>query len=599
MITRQNRIKFLGIFLLTLIVCLSFSQAKSLISQPEYKVKMDLGVMIPMRDEVKLSSDFYFPDAEGKFPVILIRTPYNNSTSRYDRYGKFYASRGYVVVIQDCQGRFDSEGEWYPMEGEEYDGYDTIEWIAKQPWSNEKVGMTGVSYVGFVQWMAASGNPPHLTCIFTYGSPSNIYGDTWFSFGTLYLMDSITWAFAMDGRTNQNLGVNDWLNLKDHLPLITLDEFLGRKIDFWKAWLSHPNYDEYWKKQGMKGKYHKINVPSVTVTGWYDDGQHGSLENYYSLIREGTDYAKKNAKLIIGYWRHSGPYPHTNNPYTKLGAFDFGDDALLDLETYELRWFDYWLKGFENNIMNEPKVKLFILGENKWRDEKEWPLPDTKYKKFYFHSRGNANTLYGDGYLNMTSPGKEPPDKYIYDPADPVPSIRGGTGARGGISSDPIDQRVNEKRMDVLCYTSEGLKDDLEVTGPIKIILYASSSAKDTDFGGKLVDVHPNGTAYNVCFAASGLISARFRESLEKPSLIEPGKVYKYEIKLRPTSNIFKKGHRIRVEISSSDFPIFNRNLNTGKDPYTSTDMVKARQKIYHNAEYPSHIVLPIIERKK
>jgi len=306
MITRQNRIKFLGIFLLTLIVCLSFSQAKSLISQPEYKVKMDLGVMIPMRDAVKLSSDFYFPDAEGKFPVILIRTPYNNSTPRYDR-----------------------------------------------------------------------------------------------------------------------------------------------------------------------------------------------------------------------------------------------------------------------------------------------------YKKFYFHSRGNANTLYGDGYLNMTSPGKEPPDKYIYDPADPVPSIRGGTGARGGISSDPLDQRVNEKRMDVLCYTSEGLKDDLEVTGPIKIILYASSSAKDTDFGGKLVDVHPNGAAYNVCFAASGLISARFRESLEKPSLIEPGKVYKYEIKLRPTSNVFKKGHKIRVEISSSDFPIFNRNLNAGKDPYTSTDMVKARQKIYHNAEYPSHIVLPIIERKK
>lgn len=384
-ITRQNRIKFLGIFLLTLIVCLSFSQAKSLISQPEYKVKMDLGVMIPMRDAVKLSSDFYFPDADGKFPAILIRTPYNNSRSRYDRYGKFYASRGYVVVIQDCRGRFDSEGEWYPMEGEEYDGYDTIEWIAKQPWSNEKVGMTGVSYVGFVQWMAASGNPPHYT----------------------------------------------------------------------------------------------------------------------------------------------------------------------------------------------------------------------KYKKFYFHSRGNANTLYGDGYLNMTSPGKEPPDKYIYDPADPVPSIRGGTGARGGISSDPIDQRVNEKRMDVLCYTSEGLKDDLEVTGPIKIILYASSLAKDTDFGGKLVDVHPNGTAYNVCFAASGLISARFRESLEKPSLIEPGKVYKYEIKLRPTGIVFKKGHKIRVEISSSDFPIFNRNLNTGKDPYTSTDMVKARQKIYHNAEYPSHIVLPIIERKK
>jgi len=244
-------------------------------------------------------------------------------------------------------------------------------------------------------------------------------------------------------------------------------------------------------------------------------------------------------------------------------------------------------------------VKLFVMGENKWRDAAEWPLPETKYTKYYFHSNGPANTEYGEGYLNVTSPGEEPSDKYIYDPSDPVPSIRGGTGARGGVSSDPVDQRVNEKRMDVLCYTSEVLKEDIEVVGPVKIILYASSSAQDTDFCGKLVDVHPNGAAYNVCYAASGLITARFRESVEKPSFIAPGKVYEYEIKLRPTGNVFKKGHRIRVEISSSDFPIFNRNLNAGKDPYTSTDSVEAHQTIYHDKEHPSHIVLPIIEEKR
>lgn len=595
----KMRIKSPIFLILALVLGVALSRAESVISKPDYKVRLNLGIMIPMRDGVKLSTDFYFPDAEGKFPTILIRTPYNNSTPRYDRYGQFYASRGYVAAIQDCRGRYDSEGEWYPSVGEEYDGYDTVEWIVQQPWSNGKVGMTGVSYVGFVQWMAATEQPPHLTCIFTYGSPSNIYGDTWFSFGTLYLMDAITWAFLMHGRTNQNLDVNKWLNLQDHLPLATLDEFLGRKIAFWKDWLSHPKYDEYWAKQGMKNKYHRINIPSVTVTGWYDDGQHGALENYYGLVREGTEFAKKNAKLIIGYWLHGGPYPHTENFYTKLGAFDFGDDALLDLETYELRWFDYWLKGFENNIMNDAKVKLFILGKNEWRDEKEWPLPDTKYKKFYFHSNGNANTLFGDGRLNTEAPGPEPPDEYTYDPADPVPSVRGGTGARGGISSDPVDQRVNEKRMDVLCYTSDVLKDDVEIVGPVKIVLFASSSASDTDFCGKLVDVHPNGAAYNVCYAASGMISARFRESMEKPSLIEPGKVYKYEIELRPTGIIFKKGHRIRVEISSSDFPIFNRNLNTGRDPYTTADMVRANQRIFHNAEYPSHIVLPVIEREK
>ncbi len=587
------------LLILTLVLSVTFSRAESVISKPDYKVRLNLGVMIPMRDGVKLSSDFYFPEAEGKFPAILIRTPYNNSTPRYDRYGKFYATRGYVVVIQDCRGRYDSEGKWYPFFGEEYDGYDTVEWIAKQPWSNGKIGMTGVSYVGFVQWMAAVTQPPHLTCIFSYGSPSNIYGDTWFSYGTLYLIDAVTWAFLMDGRTNQNMGVNEWLKLKDHLPLITLDEFLGRKIEFWKEWLSHPNYDEYWAKQGMKNRYNRINIPSVTVTGWYDDGQHGALENYYGLMREGTEFAKKNAKLVIGYWRHGGPYPHSENDCTKLGAFDFGPDALLDLETYELRWFDYWLKGFKNNIMNGARVKLFVLGKNEWRDEKEWPLPDTEYTKFYFHSSGKANTLFGDGRLSMEIPEKQPSDKYVYDPADPVPSVRGGTGARGGISSDPIDQRVNEKRMDVLCYTSDVLKDDVEIVGPVKIVLFASSSARDTDFCGKLVDVHPNGAAYNVCYAASGLISARFRDSVEKPSLIEPGKVYRYEIELRPTGTIFKEGHRIRVEISSSDFPIFNRNLNTGKDPYTTTDMVTADQEIFHNPEYPSHIVLPVIEREK
>jgi len=593
----KKGIKFFIIFVLTLTIARALAEAEDLISQPVHKVRLQLGAMIPMRDGVKLSSDFYFPDVEGKFPAILIRTPYDNSSARYDRYGKFYASRGYAVCIQDCRGRYDSEGQWYPFVGEEYDGFDTIEWMASQPWSNGKVGMTGVSYVGFVQWMAASEQPPHLTCIFSYGSPSDIFGDTWFSFGTLYLMDSITWAFMMDGRTNQNMGVHDWLNLKDHLPLLTLDEFVGRKIGFWKDWLSHRHWDEYWAKQGLKGKFGKINVPSVTVTGWYDDGQHGSLENYYGLMKEGTEQARKNAKLIIGYWRHGGPYPHTENYYTKLGDFEFGPDALLDLESYELRWFDYWLKGHPNKIMNEPKVKLFILGENTWREEKEWPLPDTKYTKFYFHSGGKANTLYGEGSLDTIAPGKEPPDEYTYDPADPVPSIRGGTGARGGISSDPIDQRINEKRMDVLCYTSDVLKEELEVTGTIEIVLYAASSAVDTDFCGKLIDVHPNGAAYNVCYAASGFLSARFRESLDNPSLIEPGKVYKYEISLRPTGIVFKKGHRIRVEISSSDFPIFNRNLNTGKNPYTSTEMVKANQTIFHSAEYPSHIVLPVIDR--
>lgn len=566
------------------------------ISEPRYDVRMQLGVMVPMGDGVELSTDIYLPDAEGRFPLILARTPYDNSSVRYDRQGKYYASRGYAFAIQDCRGRYDSDGKWVPHTGEESDGYDTIEWLAQQPWCDGNVGMTGVSYVGFVQWLAASEQPPHLKCIFTYGSPGSIYGDTWFHHGTLYLMDAITWAFGMDGRTWQNLRVHDWEHLT-HLPLIGLDNALGRQIDYWDEWLSHSTFDDYWKKQSMIGRYNRVNVPAVTVTGWYDDGQQGSLENYYGVQREGTEFAKKNQKLIIGYWRHGGPYPQRENLYTELGVFDFGKEALLDLQEYELRWFDHWLKRYENRIEFEPKVLLFIMGENVWRGESDWPIPRTQYRNFYLHSDGHANTLYGDGTLSTEAPKREPVDRYVYDPSDPVPSIRGGTGARGGISSDPIDQRVNEKRNDVLCYTSDPLKEDLEITGPIKVVLYAASSARDTDFCAKLVNVFPNGAAYNVCYAASGLITARFRKSSQDPSLIDPGKVYEYEIPMRPTGMVFKKGHRIRVEVSSSDFPIYNRNLNTGADPYTSTDMEVAQQTIYHDAKHPSHIVLPVIAR--
>ena len=574
--------------------------ASQIISKPICKVKMQFGIMIPMRDGVRLSTDIYMPDTSGSFPAILARTPYNNSTSRYDRWGKYYAERGYIFAIQDCRGRYDSEGAWHPHIGEELDGYDTIEWLASQPWCDGNVGMAGISYVGFVQWMAASEQPPRLKCIFTYGSPSSIFGDTWFQNGTLYLMDAITWAFGMHGRTGQNLGVHEWTNLEDHLPLISLDDFLGRDIPYWDEWLSHSTFDDYWARQSMRNRYQRINIPAVTVTGWYDDGQHGSLENYYGVMREGTDFAKANQRLIIGYWRHGGPYPQTENDYTQLGDMDFGHKALLDLQDIELRWFDHWLKGYENTITKEPRVKLFIMGDNMWRDEEEWPLARTDYTNYYFHSGGEANTLYGDGILNREKPGDEPADVYIYDPNDPVPSIRGGEGARGGISSDPVDQRENERRSDVLVYTSATLEEDMEVTGPVTIVLYAATSARDTDWCGKLVDVHPNGAAYNVCYAGSGLMSARFRKGWwEEPSAVEPGKVYRYELPLNPTGIVFKKGHRIRVEITSSDFPIFNRNLNTGLDPYTTTEMGKATQTVYHDRDRPSYIVLPVIPEKE
>lgn len=553
-----------------------------------------------MRDGVVLSADVWRPDAEGRFPVILLRTPYSNNSPSEDKVGRFYAARGFVYVAQDCRGRYDSGGDWLPQTAEGNDGYDTVEWCASQPWSSGKVGMRGLSYMGYTQWTAAGANPPHLTCLFVYGSPSDFFLDICsHMFGTLYLMDSFTWAVMVDSRTNQDISLYDWGDESlSRLPLITLDESFGRNIPHWKEWLAHPVYDDYWRSQGLRNLYGNVTVPAVSVTGWFDDCQMGSLVNYAGVVAGGgSALARENQHLIIGYWQHRGPYPGYV-AYTAMGDMDFGPGAAFDMESFELRWFDHWLKGCDNGVEREPKVKIFIMGENLWRNENEWPLARTQYTPYYFHSGGDANTLYGDGKLDTVLPAEEKPDSYEYDPADPVHSLRGGKGARGGISADPIDQRPNEKRKDVLVYTSGVLTEDLEVTGPVKVILYAASSARDTDFCAKLVDVHPNGSAYNVCYPAIGILSARFRSGTTKVELIEPGEIYRYEIILPPTGIVFKKDHRLRVEISSSDFPLYHRNLNTGLDPYTSTEMVVAGQTVYHDTEHPSHILLPVIPRQ-
>jgi putative CocE/NonD family hydrolase len=588
------------LFIAVILHCVDSSavemQKSEAISQPEYSVIYEGNLQVPMRDGVLLSADVWRPAAEGRFPVILIRTPYSNNTPPYNLIGRFYAACGYVYVAQDCRGRYDSGGIWRPELGEDVDGYDTVEWCASQPWSNGKVGMRGLSYMGYTQWAAAVATPPHLVCLFSYGSPSDFFLDCWHMFGTLYLMDSFTWAVTMDGHTIQDLGLYEWKddNLK-HLPLTSLDEYFGRKLPYWKEWLSHPTYDDYWRAQSVRHLYGKITVPAVSVSGWYDDCQIGTIVNYSGMVEKGgSELARGNQHLILGYWRHLGPYPDYP-AYTALGEMDFGSGALFDMATYELRWFDHWLKGIDNGIDREPKVKIFVMGENRWREENEWPLARARHTPYYFHSGGSANSLNGDGKLDIGKPAEEKPDVYKYDPANPVLSLRGGTGARGGISADPIDQRPTEERKDVLVYTSEALTEDLEVTGPVEVILYAASSACDTDFCAKLVDVHPDGRVLNVCYPAAGIISARFRNGTAKAEPIEPGKVYRYEIVLRPTSIVFKKGHRIRVEVSSSDFPMYNRNLNTGLNPYTSTEMVAAVQTIYHDAERPSHILLPLI----
>jgi putative CocE/NonD family hydrolase len=361
------------------------------------------------------------------------------------------------------------------------------------------------------------------------------------------------------------------------LPLIEQDRAMGWRISFLRDWLLHPEHDLYWDRTSIGDDYTKIRASVYNIGGWYDILLEGTINNYLKMTGPGiAPEIRRKQKLMIGPWIHS-------MGKRKVGELDFGEEAVFNGNEFGLRWFDSQLKGMDNGVMEEPPVKIFIMGKNQWRYENEWPLARTDYRNYYFHSQGNANTLLGDGRLDTNPPNNESPDQYAYDPADPVPTI----GTMG-----PYDQRSVEERQDVLVYTSAPLEGDLEVTGPVKALIYASSSAVNTDFTAKLVDVYPDGRAIRIC---EGIIRADHRDPEATPSNILPGEIYAYRIDLWATSNVFLQGHRLRVEISSSNFPRFDRNLNTGKYFATDTTMETAQQVIYHTREYPSRIILPII----
>ena len=551
-----------------------------------YDVKKEFHVKVPMRDGVLLSADIFRPEAAGTFPVILMRTPYDNNSLIAK--GIQYAQRGYALVAQDCRGRYDSAGEFYAWHNEVKDGYDTQEWIGRQPWCNGKIGTAGGSYLGLVQWLAAPLRSQYLKTMVPRVITSNFYDSPNYSGGAFQLALNMLWGFRQLGRTNQNIEHYNWPELFRTLPLITADEAAGRKITFWKDWVRHPSYDDYWKEVSIEEKYEQINVPALIMGGWYDLYSKQAFVNYNGMVqRGGTEEARKGTKMIMGAW------PHPLSASTITGEVDFGADSKYDLEGMELRWFDYWLKGIDNGIMNEAPIKLFIMGANYWRDEYEWPLARTQYVNYYFHSSGKANSLSGDGALSTTLPEDGPPDRYIYNPDNPVPTLGGNNCCSPDIVAwGAYDQRPAEQRNDVLVYTTPPLAEDIEVTGPIFVKLYASSSAPDTDFTAKLLDVFPDGYTMNLC---DGIIRARYQESFEEAKLMKPGTVYEFTIDCWVTGNVFKAGHRIRVELSSSNFPRFDRNPNTGHEFGMDSELSIAEQKVYHNKNYPSHIILPVI----
>ncbi len=565
-------------------------------AQTLYRVTIQTGVSVKMRDGVSLVADVYRPVSDEKFPVLLERTPYNRAGSA--RTANDMASHGYIVVLQDTRGRFASGGEFYPFRNESTDGFDTVEWASKLDQANGKVGMFGGSYVGATQMLAAMAVPPHLVSIFPYVTASEYYDGWTYQSGALMQWFSSSWTsgLAIDTLRRQADSAQapkEWvkiLPLQDY-PLLKTPQS-SSLAPYFRDWLSHERDDSYWQQWRVSDHYSQMTVMGLHAGGWHDLFLKGSIKNYTGLRQQAASAeARAGQRLMVGPWAHA-----PTSSEGKIGDVVFGKAAVLDMTGTALKWFDYSLKGIKNEYSSGAPVRLFIMGDNVWRDEQEFPLARTHYTKYYLHSIKGANSTTGDGSLSVAGPAAERTEEFDYDPQNPVPTIGGRLCCGQAIAPGPADQRPNESRADVLVFSTPPLIEDMEVTGFISLELYASTSAVDTDFTALLVDVDERGYAR---FLTDGIVRARYRESTRSATEVVPGKIYKYTIDLWATANVFKAGHRIRLYVSSSNFPRFNRNLNTGEDIIASTRWVRAHQTIYHDREHSSALVLPVIPRPR
>ena len=570
-------------------------------AQVSSELVVERDVAMKTRDGITLKADIYRPAGDGKFPVLLQRTPYHKSGAV--EFGRKGALRGYLVVIQDVRGRYSSEGEWYPFKHESEDGFDAVEWAASLPNSNGKVGMFGGSYVGATQMLTAIAHPPHLAGICPVVTASNYHENWTYQGGAFEQWFNESWTSGL-AQDTLDRSLHDSTNARvtgNTLPLNQYSLF-NLKMDtskpdttrklapYFLDWLAHPSYDSYWKPWSIEDQYSSIQVPALTIAAWYDIFQGGSIKNYVGLkAHAGTEDARKNQRLLVIIGGHAGDG-------RKIGDIDFGLEAeKFNQDEVTLDWYDFLFMGKINHFATEKPVRIFVMGENKWRDEDSWPLLRAKEVLYFLHSGGKANSDKGDGTLSYSTANKEAADSYVYDPMKPVPTVGGPLCCdRPHLAPGPKDQRSVESRADVLVYSTPVLDNDMEVTGPVTLYLYASSTATDTDFTGKLIDVWPNGFEQNL---TEGILRARYRDSTSTPALIEPGRVYEYKIDLWSTSNIFMKGHKIRIEVSSSNYPRFDRNLNTGKVAATDNTFVKATNTVYHDGEHPSALVLPVVSQ--
>jgi hypothetical protein len=541
---------------------------------------------VPTRDGITLSADVYLPLGGRSLPTIASWTPYESTRERFIAWGVWFARRGYAAVVVDVRGRYESEGEFYAWTKDGVDAHDTLTWASSQPWCNGRIGTWGRSYGALVQWQLAHLGHPNLRCIAPQVIHDDYFWDGYFTGGAFQLALTLgaaaLWSSALSlvtGPSAADLVLNE--RVFRHLPLIELDEYaIGRRVDYWRDWWEHQTNDEWWHR--FRHRPEKLDVPIFQQGAWFDPYSGSHLRTFAAIGDR-----LPNRALI-------GPWSHEEEVETFRGDVDFGPESVTTVREHELAFYDRFLRDEENGWDERPSLELFVMGENVWRTEREWPLARAQLTPWYLRA----------GRLDLNPPGTgEPADRYAYDPADPVPTIGGVNsvltmtqGAETPVLPGPRDQRVLERREDVLCYTSDPLERDLEVVGPVETVLYAASSARDTDFVVRLCDVYPDGRSI---FITEGIIRGRYRKSVEGESveLLEPNEVAEYRIRCYPTANVFRRGHRLRLDVTSSSFPRFSRNLNTGEDIGTGTRMEIARQTVLHTDRYPSHVLLPVVPR--
>jgi len=546
-------------------------------------------VPIPMRDGVFLRANVFRPDSAGRFPGILLRTPYGKKEGGYER----YVEAGYVVVVQDTRGRYASDGVFVPFyvehTGDAEDGYDTVEWLAVQPYCNGRVGTMGASYCSWMQWALAKLRPPHLRAMCAYTIPVEL--DQLDRSGIFRPARRIHWwmhSMAPDIRRRtgepaergeealrvwNQIEASRWLRF---LPWLDIPLYLPKGLSkYVEDWLLHPGR----KPWRFAEAHSQIEVPNLDFAGWYDHcwATIGHLSGMQANAR--TSLARTQTKLMIGPWNHVGP------GLRRFGEIDFGPEAEVDIHGLIIRWFDHWLKGLDNGVEADPAVRYFVMGSGKWKSCSTWP-PEASRMTYFLRSKGDALDVRGSGRLEAGEPGDDPPDAYTYDPRDPVPTLWDRS-----LFTVPSDRRLLEHRSDILYFRTEPLAQEIEIAGHPELVMYASSSARDTDFFSRLVDEIPAGPALDIC---QGAIRARHRNSPDRKELLEPGRIVEYRIVMGPTACRFPMDHRIRLEITSSDFPNYDRNHNTGGNDLAETKMETAEQQIHHSSTYPSRLVLPV-----